>query len=248
MKRVFSLMIALILALSSIAYSEDAFVDEIVVDDPAALEATAMDGELSIDGLSLFGEELGNIDLGNLADIGSDTGLVSNEPEPPAQAAFEQTAAFGDVGFTVTADAGAFPDGARLSVETVDADVAEAAAQSIGQTAQGAHHLYAISVLDGDGNALRPADGGELPLVRVDGLDLDGEARVFVYDGAIDGSYEVEAEGTVQFRFRESAIYDIVDVKQAGAQTDMPADASLYAGTRSDMRPVQGEKMAIRTG
>ena len=151
-----------------------------------------------------------------LLDPGLEAGLVSNAPESPAPVAFEQTAAVGDVGFTVTADAGAFPAEARLSVEAVDADAAQAAVQAIGSSAQGTHHLYAINVLDGNGNALRPADGVKLPLVRVEGLDLDGEARVFVYDRAINGSYEIEAEGTVQFRFRESAIYDIVDVNQAG--------------------------------
>ena len=91
---------------------------------------------------------------------GPDAGLVSNAPESPAPVGFEQTAAVGDVSFTVTADVGAFPDGAGLSVAAIDdADLASAAAQSIEQTAQGTHHLYAISVLDGDGNALRPADG-----------------------------------------------------------------------------------------
>ena len=245
MKRLLALMIALMLAISGVAFSENAVVNEIAIADDAALKDAArdddlsMDGDLCLDGVSLFGEEVGDTDLGNLLDTGLDTGLVSNAPEAPAPAAFEQTAAVGDAVFTVTADAGAFPAEARLTVEAVDGDAARAAVQSIESTAQGAHHLYAISVLDGDGNALRPADGGELPLVRVDGLDLDGEARVFVYDGAIDGSYEVEAEGTVQFRFRESAIYDIVDVKQAGAQTDLPADAQSGQPAKEEQPPMQ---------
>ena len=210
MKRVLALMIALMLAIPGIAFSEDASVDEIVIDDDAVVEDVAIDS-LSIDGVDLFGGA--DIDLGDLLDTGLDAGLVSNAPEAPAPVAFEQTATVGDAVFTLTADAGAFPAEARLSVEAVDADVAQAAVESIESTAQGTHHLYAICVLDGDGNALRPADGVKLPLVRVDGLDLEGEARVFVYDQDINGSYETEAEGSVQFRFLESAIYDIVDVK-----------------------------------
>ena len=156
---------------------------------------------------------VGDIDLGDLLDDGLDAGLVSNVPESPVPVAFEQTATVGEAVFTVTAIAGAFPAEARLSVEAVDAGVAQAAAQSIESTAQGTHHLYAISVLDGNGNALRPANDVELPLVRVEGLDLDGETRVFVYDRVINGNYEIEAEGAVRFRFPESAIYDIVDVQ-----------------------------------
>lgn len=162
----------------------------------------------------------GDIDLGDLLDDGLDAGLVSNVPESPVPVAFEQTATVGEAVFTVTAIAGAFPGEARLSVEAIDAGVAQAAAQSIESTAQGTHHLYAISILDGNGNALRPANDVELPLARVEGLDLDGEARVFVYDRELNGSYEIGTEGSVQFRFQESAIYDIVDVKQAGHPVD----------------------------
>ncbi len=214
MKRVLALLVALMLAIPGVAFSEEASIDETVIDDGVMLENVTIDGDPSIDATGLSGDGVGNIDLGGLLDPGLEAGLVSNAPESPAPVAFEQTAAVGDAGFTVTADAGAFPAKARLSVEAVDADVAQAAVQAIGSSAQGTHHLYAINVLDGNGNALRPADGVKLPLVRVEGLDLDGEARVFVYDRAINGSYEIEAEGTVQFRFRESAIYDIVDVKQ----------------------------------
>ena len=185
MKRVLALMIALMLAIPGVAFSDDASVEEIVIDDAAALEDDALDDDLSIDGVDLFDEGVGNIDLGNLLDTDLDTGLVSNGPESPAPVAFEQTAAVGDAVFTVTADAGAFPAEARLSVEAVDADAAQAAVQAIGASAQGTHHLYAINVLDAYGNALRPANDVELPLVRVDGLDLDGKARVFVYDGEI---------------------------------------------------------------
>ena len=230
MKRVLALLVALMLAIPGVAFSEDASIDETVIDDGVVLESVTIDGDPSIDATGLSGDGVGNIDLGGLLDPGLEAGLVSNAPESPAPVAFEQTAAVGDAGFTVTADAGAFPAEARLSVEAVDADVAQAAVQAIGSTAQGTHHLYAINVLDGNGNALRPADGVKLPLVRVEGLDFDGEARVFVYDRAINGSYEIEAEGTVQFRFRESAIYDIVDVKQAGQpveeeqQPRQPAD------------------------
>ena len=226
MKRVLALLVALMLAIPGVAFSEDVSIDETVIDDGVVLESVTIDSDPSIDATGLSGDGVGNIDLGGLLDPGLEAGLVSNAPESPAPAAFEQTAAVGDAGFTVTADAGAFPAEARLSVEAVDADVAQAAVQAIGSTAQGTHHLYAINVLDGNGNALRPADGAKLPLVRVEGLDLDGEARVFVYDRAINGSYEIEAEGTVQFRFRESAIYDIVDVKQAG----QPAEEGQQPG------------------
>ena len=234
MKRVLALMIALMLAIPSIAFSEDVSIDEIVINDNAVTENLAIEGDPTIDAMGLFGDGVGNIDLGNLLDPGLDAGLVNNAPESPALVPFEQTAAVGDAVFTVTADAGAFPAQARLSVEAVDGDVAQAAVQSIESTAQGTHHLYAISVLDGDENALRPANDPELPLVRVDGLDLGDEARVFVYDRAIDGNYEIEAEGTVQFRFPESAIYDIVDVKQAGEQIDLPADAPQEPSPASD--------------
>ena len=35
---------------------------------------------------------------------------------------------------------------------------------------------------------------------------------------------------------------------RVSAHTAMPLDTSLYAGTRSDMRPIHGEKIAMNTG
>ena len=133
MKRVLALLVALMLAIPGVAFSEEASIDETVIDDGVVLENVTIDGDPSIDVTGLSGDGVGNIDLGGLLDPGLEAGLVSNAPESPAPVAFEQTAAVGDVGFTVTADAGAFPAEARLSVEAVDADVAQAAVQRTGR-------------------------------------------------------------------------------------------------------------------
>lgn len=54
MKRVLALMLALMLAIPGIAFSEDASAGEIAVSDAAELEDAAIDG-LSIDGADFFG-------------------------------------------------------------------------------------------------------------------------------------------------------------------------------------------------
>ena len=156
----------------------------------------------------------GDLEAGNGLDLNSL--LVSNEPEGPEAAAFEQSAALDGVAFTVTAGAGVFPVGAALRVAEVEADVAQAAIQSVESVAgcEATHHLYSIQVLDAEGNPLSPNAGMELPLVRVKGLNLADGVRVFVYDRNLDGSYEIEANGA--FRFQESGIYDIVGPARDG--------------------------------
>ena len=84
MKRVLALLVALMLAIPGVAFSEDVSIDETVIDDGVVLESVTIDGDPSIDATGLSGDGVGNIDLGGLLDPGLEAGLVSNAPESPA--------------------------------------------------------------------------------------------------------------------------------------------------------------------
>lgn len=115
MKRVLALMIALVLVIPGVAFSDEVFIDEIVIDDAAVPEDVAIDGDLlSIEDLNLFGEEVGNIDLENLPDTGLEAGLVCNASESPAPVAFEQTANVGGCPVHRDGERGRVPGGGRV--------------------------------------------------------------------------------------------------------------------------------------
>lgn len=74
------------------------------------------------------------------------------EPVP-----FLQQVEAGDAIITVTAKAGAFPEGATLVVgDDFDKDAARAAAEAAMSGEVMRHHLYRIDVLDGAGNPCLP--------------------------------------------------------------------------------------------
>ena len=228
MKRVLALIIALMLAVPGIAFSEEPRVDEVAIDADAALEDVVLEEEISAEDVDLPVGEDGEASLYDLTDIDPGAQLTGDEPEEPAPVAFDQTVTVGDVEVTVVADAGAIPAGARLSVTEIDAHIAQAAMQSIEAMLGSAvtHHLYSIAVLDAGGNPLALNADMALPLVCVKGLPLDGDVRAFVYDPALDGSYEIDMEGEGQFRFQESATYDIVEAGYPDAEEE-PVEQEL---------------------
>ena len=70
MKRVLALLVALMLAIPGVAFSEEASIDETVVDDGVVLESVTIDSDPSIDATGLSGDGVGNIDLGGLLNPG----------------------------------------------------------------------------------------------------------------------------------------------------------------------------------
>lgn len=213
LKRILAIMIAIMIAMPGAVFADELAVTDVVIGE----DGTVMDGDLTIEddlvgqgGLYNLSDQSadGRTGLGDLLDL--DPQLLNNAPQEPASEPFEQSAALGNVGFTVTAGAGVFQVGAALRVVEVEADVAQAAIQSVEAAVgcEATHCLYSIQVLDAEENPLSPNAGMELPLVRVKGLNLADGVRVFVYDRNLDGSYEIEANGA--FRFQESGIYDIV--------------------------------------
>ena len=187
LKKILAIMIALMMAMPGTVFADDVIITDVAIgengasyDDGIVIEKDLVgQGDLTIDG---------GIELGDMPDL--NPRLAANEPQEADVAPFEQSAMIGGVEFTMTAAADAFPAGAVLSVAEADADVAQAAIQSIEAALGGeaTHHIYSIQVLDAAGKPLSPNAGLELPLVRVKGLDIVDGVRVFVYDQNLDGN------------------------------------------------------------
>lgn len=236
-RRVLALIIALWFAMPGI-YAEpiadagDSFdAAEFVMSDDVDISTDA--GDLSVPALD---DEL-------LADAGEQTldALDAEEPSPDpvpsTPTPFAQSAQAGDVTIRVTAGAGAFPEDASLRVsDAPDETLARAAMEAVETLLPGValrHHLYYIEVLDGAGNPCLPGDENELPLVKVNGLTLNGAARVVVYDRDARQGSELEATGEIEFRFVGSAIYDVVEVTDAAEDEDASEEVATET-TSSD--------------
>lgn len=91
-----------------------------------------------------------------------DEGTASDEQPAKAESpAFAQSATVDGVTVTVEADAGVFPEGARLSVAGATSSVTEAAVSTERETGANvaASYTFDIKVLDADGEEIQPADG-----------------------------------------------------------------------------------------
>ena len=242
-KRAFALIIALLLSLPSVCAEPVALDDGIVIVDEAP---DISDGP----GLVLDGDAFAIEDFDGLLSDGANglalDGLVPNlaDAAPAAPAPVEQTVRAGDAAFTVSAEAGAFPEGASLRVSDIlDETLSRAAIEAAEAVLPGGveqHRLYQIEVIDRDGN-LCPVNGEmALPSVRVEGLDVGEAARMVFYDPAEKQGRkienEIENEKILRFGFVGSGVYDVVEIAEdMSIPTDVFTSGDVDTADESDV-------------
>ena len=126
--------------------SEDLLLPEVYSED---IEASVEEAEPLL---------LGDIDLGETDGLTIEPEEVPEEVFEEAPAVpFDQTVTLDGVTFTVTAAAGAFPEGAALRVQKAEGvAITEAVEAAIGAEGVYTHHLYRVEVLDSAGNVILP--------------------------------------------------------------------------------------------
>ena len=173
MKRALALLIAVLLAMPTIAASEELAEPPVELETSleAAFEASfeapepAPDLEQPVDELDTFAlddQEPGPIDV------------------PPVP--FGQSVNIDGVTIALSAGAGVFPEGASLRVSAAaDADIPLAVERALGGGY--VHHQYHVAVVGPDGAAISPDHAQGVPMVRVAGIDAAERPSVAMLDG-----------------------------------------------------------------
>ena len=223
LKQLLALLIALMLAMPTFAFAEEPSVEIVEMDD--------FDEEPAVSSVDVEppAEEANEVLLDDLI---AEDALPSDDPASQEEAgaeASELTAAIDSAAFSVT---GMFPEGAALKVSKVeDEAIARAVEAAVGEAGVYTHRLYRVEVADGENGVTLPASE-KAPVVRAEGLDLPAGARVALYDEAVQGAYEIDAQvkdggNAIVFELADAALLDIFSVEPAeDASEASPEDAS----------------------
>ena len=247
-RKITALIIALMLAMPGVVTA-----DETIAVDGGAIQID--DAGIDTDGLDLVldGDGLTVEDLDGLLSDGTNglalDGLVSNlEDATGAPAPFEQTVKAGDVAFTLSAEAGAFPEGASLRVSDILDETLSSAATDAAETilpdGVKQHRLYQIEVIDQDGNICPINAEMTPPSVCVEGLNPDEATKVLFYDPVEKQGREIETEiqneKNLRFGFIGSGVYDVLEEaenEETPADPYIPTDSDTADDTSTDQKP-----------
>ena len=177
--------------------------------------------------------------------------------EAPESAPFEQSRTVSDVTVTVRAEAGAFPDGATLSVKRVSRDLRNQASEAIEDVRDedqnvAASYTFDIKVLDGEGNEIQPAPGYdvEVSFALAEVEDENLEANVYHVteenDGLTAEKLEAEAEADTVTAITDGFSLYTVEFTYNHLEYVLPGDTSVPMSEILAALNLSGEVTAAR--